>query len=426
VVLDKEQHPIAETLANLGRRSSPRDHRRRRRSRTAISKVPMIRDFGVLLAIGIVVLVVVGIVVPTAALGIREWTKPTPTRKPSLVERIVVKLGGLPTKLGPARGAGIAVVFVAGVLVEGRFKIESDPIKWIDQDRQVVKDIERLEEETGFSSTLGILVAANNVYDQDVVDLIWDFTLDAEERPRSCRRRRWSTRWARSSGSTARHRSRRRPRTSPHRSSRCPTTSPRAPRRSTTRRRRRSTCAWHRRASRSAPSSSRSSRPTCRRASTPSTCPPTASCSSTSPKPGPGPGDAGRTRRRRHRPAREPLGEPGEPHLPGARPRRTVAGAPVPQPQPGAAGAGAGVVGRRCVVARRRPARVHAQPAHDGVSGPARDRDLCRVLRADPGALPRGATARSRPARPPPTRRRVAPDGRSSRRRSRRSAASPC
>ncbi len=64
------------------------------------------------------------------------------------------------------------MLFVGGVLVEGRAKIESDPIKWIDQDSQVVKDIGRLEDETGFSSTLGILVAANNIYDQDVIDLI--------------------------------------------------------------------------------------------------------------------------------------------------------------------------------------------------------------------------------------------------------------
>ena len=100
-----------------------------------------------------------------------------------MVERIVVKLGGLPTKFGLLLVILATVLFVGGVLVEGRAKIESDPIKWIDQDSQVVKDIERLEDETGFSSTLGILVAANNIYDQEVIDLIWEFTLDAETRP---------------------------------------------------------------------------------------------------------------------------------------------------------------------------------------------------------------------------------------------------
>ena len=184
VVLDKEAHPIGETLANL----APPLIVATLTGVLAflalrISKVPMIRDFGVLLAVGVVVLVAVGIVVPGAALGIREWTRPTVVRPPSVVERIVVWLGGLPTRFGLPIVIGAALLFVGGVLVEGRAKIESDPIKWIDQGSQVVTDIDRLEAETGFSSTLGILVAASNVYDQDVIDLVHDFTLDASQRP---------------------------------------------------------------------------------------------------------------------------------------------------------------------------------------------------------------------------------------------------
>jgi hypothetical protein len=125
----------------------------------------------------------VGMVLTASALGIREYTKRTEVRGPSAVERVVVKLGGLPTRFGLPLVILAAVLFVGGVLAEGRAKIESDPIKWIDQDSQVVKDITFLEDETGFSSTLGILVAANNIYDQDVIDLLWDFTLDAESRP---------------------------------------------------------------------------------------------------------------------------------------------------------------------------------------------------------------------------------------------------
>ncbi|MDX2379500.1 MAG: MMPL family transporter [Acidimicrobiia bacterium] len=181
VVLDRADHPISETVANL----APPLIAATITGVLAflalqISKVPMIRDFGVLLAIGVVVLVVVGIVVPASALGIREWTKPTTERGPSVVERVVVWLGGLPTATGPFL-IGLAVaVFVGGVLTEGQAKIESDPIKWIDQDSQVVKDINKLEDETGFSSTLGVLVQTNNIYDQDVVDLLFFFTEDAE------------------------------------------------------------------------------------------------------------------------------------------------------------------------------------------------------------------------------------------------------
>ena len=183
MVLDKEAHPIAETLSNL----APPLIAATLTGVFAfmalrISKVPMIRDFGVLLALGISVLVVMGIVLTASVLGIREYTKRTEERPPSLVERVVVKLGGLPTKFGLPLVILAAILFVGGVLVEGRAKIESDPIKWIDQDSEVVKDIEFLEDETGFSSTLGILVAANNIYDQEVIDLLWEFTLDAEAR----------------------------------------------------------------------------------------------------------------------------------------------------------------------------------------------------------------------------------------------------
>jgi len=183
VVLDRADHPISETVANL----APPLIVATITGVLAflalqISKVPMIRDFGVLLAIGIIVLVVVGIVVPASALGIREWKKPTEERGPSVVERIVVWLGGLPSSFGIWLIVISLGLFVGGVLAEGQAEIESDPIKWIDQDSQVVADIERLEDETGFSSTLGILVEANNVGDQDVIDLLHEFTLDAEAR----------------------------------------------------------------------------------------------------------------------------------------------------------------------------------------------------------------------------------------------------
>jgi hydrophobe/amphiphile efflux-3 (HAE3) family protein len=184
VVLDKEAHPIAETVSNL----APPLFAAVLTGAVAvlalrISKVPMIRDFGVLLAIGLTVLVITGIVLTASVLGIREYTRRTEVRGESFVERVVVKLGGLPSRFGLPLIILATVLFVGGVLAEGRANIESDPIKWIDQDSEVVQDINQLEAETGFSSTLGILVAANNIYDQEVIDLIWDFTLDAEARP---------------------------------------------------------------------------------------------------------------------------------------------------------------------------------------------------------------------------------------------------
>ncbi len=184
VVLDQDEHPIAETVANL----APPLIAAALAGVVAfialqLSKVPMIRDFGILLMIGVVVLVALGIVVPVSILGIREWSSRTAERGDSLVERIVVKLGGLPMKAGLALVIASVFLFVGGILVEGRTRIESDPLRWIDQDSEVVADVDRLTEETGFASTMGVLVQANNVYEQQVVDLIHQFTIDAEQRP---------------------------------------------------------------------------------------------------------------------------------------------------------------------------------------------------------------------------------------------------
>ena len=140
VVLDKEAHPISETAANVG----PPLVVAVVGAAIAflalrISRVPMIRDFGILLAVGIVVLLVVGIVVPISVLGAREWHRRTDTRGASWSERIVVKLGSLSTKAVPAI-IGVSVVLVAlGVSLENRTKIQSDPIRWIDQSSQVVR-----------------------------------------------------------------------------------------------------------------------------------------------------------------------------------------------------------------------------------------------------------------------------------------------
>ena len=182
VVLDKDPHPMAETLANL----APALIVATIAGALAflallISQVPMIRDFGVMLAIGVVVLVIVGIVLPTAVLGIREWKKRTKDRENSIPERIVVWLGGMRAGAAPVLLVLSGVFFVAGVAFESSIEIESDPVRWIDQSSQTVKDVGTLEDATGFSSTLGVLVRANNVFDQSVTDTIFEFSEDAED-----------------------------------------------------------------------------------------------------------------------------------------------------------------------------------------------------------------------------------------------------
>jgi uncharacterized protein len=183
VVLDKATHPMSETLSNL----SPALIVATVAGVVAflallVSQVPMIRDFGVMLAVGIVALVIVGIVLPTAVLGIREWTARTAERKPSFVERLVVKLGSLPSASAVPLLIASVILFVSGVAFEGQMRIESDPLRWIDQDSPAVADLERLSDVTGFESTLGILVESNNVLADPIAEVVNEFTLQAEAR----------------------------------------------------------------------------------------------------------------------------------------------------------------------------------------------------------------------------------------------------
>lgn len=179
--LDKDEHPISETLANIG----PALVAATIAAVVAftalqVSEVPMIRDFGVMLSVGIVALVFCGIVLPTTVLGVREFRSRTEERKDSWVERVVVWLGSLSPKTAVPLIILSIALFVGGVALEGRFRIESDPIRWIDQESQTVADLETLEEATGFSSTLGILVTANNIFADEVAAVVDDFIREAE------------------------------------------------------------------------------------------------------------------------------------------------------------------------------------------------------------------------------------------------------
>lgn len=183
--LDKEAHPISEAMSNI----APALIAATIAAVVAflalrISQVPMIRDFGVMLAIGIVVLVACGIVLPATILGVREFRSRTEELPESTVERGVVWLGGLPPAAAIPMVVGSVVLFVAGIALEGGFRIESEPLRWVDQDSQAVKDLEMLSDETGFASTLGILVTANNIYADEVAEVVHEFTMDAEARPK--------------------------------------------------------------------------------------------------------------------------------------------------------------------------------------------------------------------------------------------------
>jgi hydrophobe/amphiphile efflux-3 (HAE3) family protein len=152
-----------------------------------ISKVPMIRDFGWLLTVGIVAICISSIINPLAALGIREFRSPTKGRDFSEgpLGRLVVKLGSLPASSAIFLSVAAVAVFVVGSVLEPRLKLETDPINWVDQDSQVIKDIRTVEDEIGGASDLGVFIEAEDegatVFTDETVDYVNDLTISTME-----------------------------------------------------------------------------------------------------------------------------------------------------------------------------------------------------------------------------------------------------
>ena len=178
VQLDRAPHPIQETTTNLGPPLVIAT------VAAAVSflalllaEVPMIRSFGVLLAMGIVIVVVADIVLSVAVLGNREYRSPTPPRDYTrdAVAAGVVKLGGLPKAAVPVLLVASVAVFAGGAIVEPKLDIQTDPEEWVDQDLQVIADIDHLREEVGSSSELGIFIQSDDPFSDETVEFVHEF-----------------------------------------------------------------------------------------------------------------------------------------------------------------------------------------------------------------------------------------------------------
>ena len=181
VIIDREPHPIQETARNLGPALLVVTF-------DAVfaflalrfARVPMIRDFGLLLAIGIIAICMCSIFVPLAALGIREYKSPTKGRdyREGPLGRLVLWLSGISAKAAPVLIVASAVIFVGGILVEDKLVLQTDPVQWVNQGSQVIKDLDVLEAETGSSSELGMFFRSEDVFSDESVGFVHTFARD--------------------------------------------------------------------------------------------------------------------------------------------------------------------------------------------------------------------------------------------------------
>jgi hydrophobe/amphiphile efflux-3 (HAE3) family protein len=196
VVIDHSEHPIQESARNLGPALLVVTF-------DAIfafaalrfSKVPMIRSFGLLLAVGVAAICFVSIAGTLSALGMREYRSPTQRRdyREGPLGRLVVFLGRVPWKVAPALVVLALVVFVGGVLVEDQLQIQTDPVFWVNPSSTAVQNIHRIERRAGISSELGMYVVSKNAFSDETVHFLDRFTDaqlckygDAKRLPQNC------------------------------------------------------------------------------------------------------------------------------------------------------------------------------------------------------------------------------------------------
>ena len=67
-------------------------------------------------------------------------------------------------------------MFVGGVLVEDKLTLQTDPVQWVNQSSQTIKDIHQVERETGGTSELGVYAKTGDVFSDEFVEFSHDFT----------------------------------------------------------------------------------------------------------------------------------------------------------------------------------------------------------------------------------------------------------
>jgi uncharacterized protein len=146
------------------------------------SQVPMIREFGILLAVGVVMLFVAAIILPVTVLSLRERRSPsTRRRQQKVVERGMTTLSHLPQVLVLPIILVTVVLFVVGLRFEDKTPIQTDPQKWVDQSSQTVKDVEAVADQTATATELGVYVTAPDIFTDPAASFVTELGLNELE-----------------------------------------------------------------------------------------------------------------------------------------------------------------------------------------------------------------------------------------------------
>jgi uncharacterized protein len=172
VVVARAPHPIQESSRNLGPALLVVTFDAIFAfSALYFAKVPMLRQFGLVLAVGVATICINSIMGPLAILGIREYKSPTKSKdfRAGPLGRLVVWLGSISAKTAVWLALASLIIFTGGILVEGKLTLQTDPIQWVNQKSQVIKDLHVLDKQVHSSSELGVYVQSNKGFsDQSV------------------------------------------------------------------------------------------------------------------------------------------------------------------------------------------------------------------------------------------------------------------
>jgi hypothetical protein len=144
-----------------------------------ISRVPMIRDFGSMLAVGTVILFLCVVFFLGSLLYARDRRRrgEAPARPARMeVERVVRALASSADgRVIPIVALGIAFVLI-GLWAEQRVEIQSDPERFVPSDSAVLRDLNVIRDVAGSSNQLDILIEADDVTRPEVIAWIDEFT----------------------------------------------------------------------------------------------------------------------------------------------------------------------------------------------------------------------------------------------------------